>query len=142
VTLANGTIQKFAFYGTVAGQNWTIEDNEIHYSHSRGLRAFNRGTVRGNQIHHNGDMEIFAKSGTFTFEGNELAFNNYLNFGMKTEAWHSGAIRNNTFRWNRGLWVNSSKDLDVSGNLFDRNGGYSIGFVAEKRGVSDAGPHL
>ena len=93
VTVRGATIEKFGLHGIVTSDGWRIIGNEIRFVHSHGLRVFGDSIVKRNYIHHAGNLGIFGQGDGLVFEGNELAYNNYLRFGTTTGPWHAGAVK-------------------------------------------------
>ncbi len=148
VTVRGATIEKFSYHGIQASTRWRIEHNEIRYCHSHGLRVGAGSAVSGNNIHHNGNMGIFANGEDLIFDGNQLAYNNYLNFGKKTGFWHAGAtkvtggkgtvVRQNWSHHNvgDGWWLDYDNiDNLVEGNLFEDNVRWGLFYEISQKGV-------
>lgn len=134
VTIRGATIEQFAHHGIATGNDWNVIRNRIRYVHSHGMRVFGGTEVRGNFIHHAGNMGLFADGGDLVFVRNHLAYNNYLRFGTATGAWHAGAtkiinsrnvvVRNNKSHNNfgDGWWFDTdNRSVLVKGNQFFGN---------------------
>jgi hypothetical protein len=142
VTLRGATIEKVGWMGLrVAGDRWTVERNEIRYAHVTGLRILGDDhTVRANYIHHNGNTGVVATDGArLLFEGNEIAYNNYLHFGSKPVPHHEGGVkvlntsgmivRGNYSHHNDGdgWWFDTDNiDVLVEGNVLADNTRYGL----------------
>lgn len=111
------------------GIDWVIRHNEVRESAAAGIEIGDGGQVIANHLHHN--RQLGVKTGTPTtgvlVQGNEIAFNNYLNeYDM---AWEAGGskfvkstdltLKENFVHNNRGvgLWT----DGDNIGTVFERN---------------------
>jgi parallel beta-helix repeat protein len=148
VTVRGATIEKFAVNGIAGSDGWKIQRNEIRYVHSHGLRVFGTTVVKGNYIHHTGNMGIFGSGTDMLFEGNHLAYNNYLNFGRKDGPWHAGAtkivksdgtiVRENYSHDNigDGWWFDTDNiNTLVEGNVFENNTRYGLFYETSFRAV-------
>lgn len=133
VTIEGLIVEKFGNHGIVASSGWTITRNELRWNHSHGLR-FGK-TVTHNFIHHNGNMGLFGQGTGMRYEENELAYNNYLNFGRAGGGyWHAGATKivkssdvqvlNNYSHDNRGdgWWMDwDNIRITIADNVFESN---------------------
>jgi hypothetical protein len=148
VTVRGATIEKFAYHGIVSSAHWVLERNEIRYCHSHGLKVYDGTEVTNNYIHHNGDMGVFGYGDHLLFQGNQFAFNNYLNFGKIAGYWHAGAskiwggdgtvVRDNWSHHNigDGWWFDTDNvNVIVERNLFEYNARYGLFYEASQRGV-------
>jgi hypothetical protein len=148
VTVRGATIEKFGVHGIIGTEGWKVEGNEIRWVHSHGLRVFGRTLVQRNYIHHTGNMGIFGGGEGLVFEGNHLAYNNYLNFGREDGAWHAGAakivagdstiVRGNWSHDNigDGWWFDSDNiNTVVENNLFESNTRFGLFYEVSFRAV-------
>jgi parallel beta-helix repeat protein len=87
VVVKHITIEKFANeaqkgvvnFSLAAG--WTIDSNEVRWNHGTGLVISTNGKMRGNYVHHQGQMGVKAFGTNPLVEDNEIAFNNTAWFG-------------------------------------------------------------
>ncbi len=134
VTIRNLTIEKYANAAQVAAVNygggsaWTIESNEVRDNHGVGIGISANGVMRGNKVHHQGQMGIKAGGSNGLIEGNEIAYNNTAFFGAGHYAETGGSkfvntnglvVRNNFVHHNRGpgLWT----DINNINCLYEGN---------------------
>jgi Right handed beta helix region len=132
-----GAIDNQAASGTSPG-GWLIESNEIRFNHGVGVVA-DSSTVRGNKIHHNGEMGLGGHGTGSLVESNEIAHNNTAGYHC---LWSCGGgkwvlntklvIRNNYAHDNRGpgLWT----DINNYDVLYENNtvvGNYGYGIIHE-----------
>lgn len=143
VVLEGFVIEKFANpaqTGAVEprGRDWMIQDNDIRLNHGHGIQvAADRVTMRGNHVHHNGQLGI--GSGAVKdqlLEGNEIDHNNTAGFSFRWEA--GGAkwamtehlvVRGNCVHDNggAGLWTDTNNvDTTYEGNAVTGNAGSGI----------------
>ncbi|MPZ98938.1 MAG: right-handed parallel beta-helix repeat-containing protein [Dehalococcoidia bacterium] len=118
---------------------WTVEANEIRLNHGHGIRTGPGMVVRGNRVHHQGQLGIGGAGDGVLVAGNEIAFNNQAGFAP---GWEAGGtkfvksdglvVRDNWVHRNvgRGIWT----DIDVinariEGNVVEWN--TSAGIVHE-----------
>jgi parallel beta-helix repeat protein len=57
---------------------WIIENCEIRYNETGGIRIGNKTKILNNFIHHNKQIGISGMGDSVLVEGNEISFNNYL----------------------------------------------------------------
>lgn len=105
---------------------WIVEDNEIRFNSHEGLQAGPRFVVRGNFIHHNGQLGIEGAGEDILIEANEIAFNNTGGFDPYWEAGGTKfvftinlVVRDNYVHDNSGpgLWT----DINNVNTLYERN---------------------
>jgi hypothetical protein len=115
------------------GEGWVIENNEIRLNHGKGLTFSHRSVVRGNYIHHNGQMGLTGNGQGSVVENNEIAYNTLKEIGYKWE--HEGGgtkfaytdsliVRNNYVHHNLGpgLWTDSKNTNTLyEGNICTDN---------------------
>lgn len=110
-----------------SGSGWLVLDNEIRYNGTAGVVVPAGSLVSGNNIHHNGQIGLKAVGANVVIDGNEIAYNNYLDaFDMN---WEAGGtkfldtanliVRNNYVHDNHGagLWT----DYNNHGTLYEAN---------------------
>jgi hypothetical protein len=90
------------------GGRWTIEDNEVRYNHGVGVRG-DSSTVRGNVVHHNGQLGLSGHGEVSLVEGNEIAWNNTAGYDC---LWECGGTK---WALNRGLTVRGNWSHDNHG---------------------------
>src|SRR6266478_2937455 len=89
VTIKGFTIEKYATPaqdGPISGHNWAIESNEIRLNHGAGIRMNSYQVIKSNYIHHNGQEGLTGTGANVLVQGNEIAYNNTLNFDFGWEA--------------------------------------------------------
>jgi len=113
VTIQGLVVEKCANAGgegaLEAGSTWTILNNEIRLNHGIGLT--DGILVRGNFVHHNGELGVGGGSGSngMLVENNEISYNNRAGFDWYMEG---GATK----------WFNTS-NLTLRGNYVHDNNG-------------------
>jgi hypothetical protein len=128
-------VEKYAIPGHMGaigdqypGEGWVIENNEIRLNHGKGLAASHNAIIRGNHIHHNGQMGLTANGRNILVENNEIAYNTLKEIGYQWE--HEGGgtkfaytdsliVRNNYVHhnWGPGLWT----DVNNKNTLYEEN---------------------
>ena len=100
VQIRNLVIEKYANPGQIGaigeqypGPGWVLDGNEVRLNHGVGIRAAANMTITNNKVHHNGELGIGGIGNDILVQGNEIAYNNNLNFFT---AW--GGRRNVPFR--------------------------------------------
>ncbi len=125
-----------------SGTGWVIEDCDIHRNSGGGIRTGHRMVIRGNYIHHNGQIGIVGQGDDILVEDNEIAFNNTRNLritdgtlgeygGTKFVKTRNLIVRNNYVHDNteHGLWVDiDNVDTLIEGNRVVDNTGAGIFF--------------
>jgi hypothetical protein len=106
---------------------WIIEGCEIAYNETGGIRSGTQMTIRGNNIHHNGQVGIAGPGRNVLIENNEIAYNNYQdrhgatwgNAGVKMVKTTGLVARGNFVHHNHGngFWT----DLDNVNALYENN---------------------
>jgi uncharacterized protein YoaH (UPF0181 family) len=123
-------------FGTTNGP-WSA--GAIKITHSKGA------IVRDNHSHDNvGNGWWFDTDNiNYLVEGNTFEAN--TRYGLSYEESFGGVVRNNIFRnnggsaeWSNwfGLWINTSKNIEAYGNLFEGSVGSAIGLTWTDRGSS------
>lgn len=121
-----GGMAQFGAIETFVGTDWTIERNEVRRNHGVGIGANHGATVRGNRVHHNGQLGIRGTGEDILVEGNEIAYNNTLGFDPSWEAGGTKWLQTTDLvvRENRshdnvgmGLWT----DFDNVGTIYEDN---------------------
>ena len=115
-----------------ATEGWTVEGNEVDNNDGVGIRIGSNMIVRGNHVHHNGQLGIGGVGNNTLIEANEIAYNNPDR--AYSSGWEAGGtkfvkttaliVRGNNVHHNRGpgLWT----DIDnvnalTEGNLVEAN---------------------
>jgi hypothetical protein len=125
------------------GLRWLIERNEVAYNSGVGIEVFSAGTARGNHVHDNGQLGLFAfRADGATIVGNEIDHNNT---GLHDQAWEAGGIkvaqtknlvvRDNYIHdnWGKGVWLDTAdSSYLVEANRITNNS--SSGIKLEKVG--------
>ncbi|WP_378410424.1 right-handed parallel beta-helix repeat-containing protein [Rhodocytophaga aerolata] len=140
VAIRGLVVEKYAIPGHMGaigdqypGEGWIIENNEIRLNHGKGLSASHNAIIRGNYIHHNGQMGMTANGKNILVENNEIAYNTLKEIGYNWE--HEGGgtkfaytdslvVRNNYVHhnWGPGLWTDiKNKDALYEGNICTDN---------------------
>jgi hypothetical protein len=144
VTIKNLVFEKFGGgYVTANGHNalktasgWIVQNSEFRFISYIGVMN-NNSLVRNNYIHHNGQYGV---TGSGTFEGNEISYNN-------TDGWNTGndagaskfhgvtglVVRGNIVASNksRGLWTDTDNINTVyENNIIENN--VEMGILHEK----------
>ena len=108
------------------GTNWTIEGNDVRFNHAAGVVLGSMSTLRGNLLHHNGQLGVKGGGEWSTIEGNVIAYNNTAGFDA---GWEAGGgkfsqttkltVRNNIVsnNYGTGLWT----DIDNKDVLYEDN---------------------
>lgn len=106
---------------------WVVQNNEIRYNATAGVRLGTYMKLLNNKIHHNGQIGIVGIGDSVLVEGNEISYNNYnkaYDFG-----WEAGGtkfvktnnliVRNNYSHDNYGpgFWT----DIDNINTLYEGN---------------------
>ena len=117
------------------GGGWAIEDNEVRYNHGVGIRG-DSSTVRGNVVHHNGQLGLSGHGDGSLVEGNEIAWNNTAGYqclwecgGTKWAETRGLVVRGNWSHDNHGpgMWTDiNNVDVLYEDNVVTGNQGYGI----------------
>ena len=117
------------------GGGWAIEDNEVRYNHGVGIRG-DSSTVRGNVVHHNGQLGLSGHGDGSLVEGNEIAWNNTAGYqclwecgGTKWAENRGLTVRGNWSHDNHGpgMWTDiNNVDVVYEDNVVTGNQGYGI----------------
>jgi parallel beta-helix repeat protein len=106
--------------------DWLIEGNEVRFNSGSGIATGDRSIVRGNKVHHNGQLGISPNGADVVIENNEIYENNIYGFDAGWEAGgvKAGKVERLTLRGNHvhdnygsGLWC----DVDCRNVLFENN---------------------
>lgn len=125
---------------------WTVENNEIRLNSLAGAAIPEKGTLRNNNIHHNGQYGfIGGPADTSLIENNEIAHNNTAGHGENWDAGGSKIIRskNITLRGNYvhdnkgpGLWADwENYNVIYENNRVENNTGIGIFHEANALGI-------
>jgi hypothetical protein len=123
---------------------WLIEDNEVRFNSGAGIATGDKSIVRGNKVHHNGQLGISPNGADVVIESNEIYENNIYGFDAGWEAGgvKAGDVARLTLRGNHvhdnygsGLWCDvDCRSVLIEGNLVERNSDagifYEISFDA------------
>jgi hypothetical protein len=117
------------------GGGWVIEDNEVRYNHGVGIRG-DSSAVRGNVVHHNGQLGLSGHGDGSLVEGNEIAWNNTAGYqclwecgGTKWAENRGLVVRGNWSHDNQGpgMWTDiNNVDVLYEDNVVTDNQGYGI----------------
>jgi hypothetical protein len=137
VLIKNITIEKYA---SVAGRGavqakgatgWTIENCEMRLNSGEGIEVGTGSSVRGCDIHHNGQLGISGAGSNVLIENNRIWANNIRGFDFGWEAGGVKIVQSNgvTFRGNNvhdnvgpGLWCDiNCRNVVYENNLIERN---------------------
>jgi parallel beta-helix repeat protein len=109
------------------GADWVIQDCEIRYNATGGVRIADGMQLLRNNIHHNHQEGIVGVGDDVLVEGNEIAWNNYLKeFDWGWEAGGTKFVLTNRLvvrgnyshdNWGPGLW----SDIDNMNVLYENN---------------------
>jgi len=120
-------VQYGAIRADVAMGGWVVEECEIRYNATGGIRLGPRAKVRRNHVHHNGQIGILGGGDDVLIEGNEIAYNNpQASYDMYWEAGGTKfartrdlVVRGNFVHHNHGpgLWT----DIDNIRTLYEHN---------------------
>jgi parallel beta-helix repeat protein len=110
---------------------WLIENNEVRLNSGAGIATGARAIVRGNRIHHNGQLGIAPDGNDVLIEDNEIYDNNTHGYDASWEAGglKAAVIERLTLRRNRvhgnlgsGLWCDiDCRDVLIEDNIVERN---------------------
>jgi hypothetical protein len=137
-------------------KNEFSNNNYLHFGRTTGpwhagaakIFTSKNALLRGNYSHDNfGDGWWFDTDNIDVVVEENLFANNHR-YGLAYEASFRATIRANTFRRNgseewrgSGLWVNSSRDLNVYNNIIAGNLSHAIAMTSSDRGRSQHGKH-
>ncbi|UZF91581.1 right-handed parallel beta-helix repeat-containing protein [Bosea sp. NBC_00550] len=138
--------QQGAIYGDEdrRATDWLIEGNEARFNSGSGIATGDRSVVRGNKVHHNGQLGISPNGVDVVIEDNEIYENNIFGFDAAWEAGgvKAGAVERLTLRRNHvydnfgsGLWCDvDCRNILIEDNRVERNADagifYEISFDA------------
>lgn len=105
------------------GRNWTVQWCDIHSNRASGIRTADGMTIRGNVVHHNGQLGIGGTGDGVRVVGNEVAYNRtrddvdptWEGGGVKLVGTVGALVEGNVVYANRGsgLWT----DIDAVGTV-------------------------
>ncbi|RYE33073.1 MAG: hypothetical protein EOP23_10080 [Hyphomicrobiales bacterium] len=124
--------------------DWLVEGNEVRLNSGSGIATGDRSVVRGNKVHHNGQLGISPNGADVLIEDNEIYENNIFGFDAAWEAGgvKAGAVERLTLRRNHvhdnfgsGLWCDvDCRNVLIENNRVERNADagifYEISFDA------------
>jgi parallel beta-helix repeat protein len=108
------------------GHGWQVLNNEIAWSHGVGVRVSDGAVVRGNEVHHNGQLGIKGSGSGIVIDRNRIHDNHHGGF---RRAWEAGGIKLTRTRGARvtknivsendgtGIWL----DIDTDDSLVRDN---------------------
>jgi hypothetical protein len=116
---------------------WVVQDCEVRYNATGGIRTSNKTRVIGNFVHHNGQLGIMGSGDSVLVENNEISYNNYQNlfpFGIALGGGKFVNTRWLTVRGNRvhdnqgnGLWTDiGNRYAVIEQNVVEANSGAGI----------------
>ena len=116
---------------------WVIQNCEVRYNATGGIRIGNKTKVLNNFVHHNKQLGISGSGDSVLVEGNEISYNNYLktyDFGIALGGGKFVNTRWLTVRGNKvhhnqgnGLWTDiGNKGALIENNIVDNNSGAGI----------------
>lgn len=101
-------LQEGAIHGETA-TGWRIEASEIRFNSGGGVSVGSNGVIRGNAIHHNGQLGATAGGRRILLEDNAIFENNTGGFDP---AWEAGGVK-----------ITESEDVVLRGNHAHHNAG-------------------
>lgn len=138
--------QQGAIFGDADARatGWLIENNEVRLNSGAGIATGAGAIVRGNRVHHNGQLGIAPDGNDVLIEDNEIYANNTHGFDASWEAGglKAAVIERLTLRRNRvhgnlgsGLWCDiDCRNVLIEDNIVERNADagifYEISFDA------------
>lgn len=131
VTVGNLIIEKFnspvQFGAVQGGEEWTVTNNEVRLNYGVGITVQGGSTIRGNDIHDNGEMGIGGNGDNIVVEANEIHANGFWSGidptweggGSKFAETNNLIVRDNYSHDNHGLglWT----DIDNINTLYEGN---------------------
>lgn len=135
VTIRNLTVEKYASWpqrGAIGGDTaslgafWKVDRVEVRWNHGTGVGLGSSSQILNSFIHHNGQLGAAVHGKSSMVAGNEISWNNYIDFKWDAEA--GGAkfcetsdlvVRSNYVHDNNGtgLWT----DIGAVGTLYEKN---------------------
>ena len=122
-----GAILAGAHGASDGASGWVVQNCEIRYNSTAGIRLGTEMKVLNNKIHHNGQIGIVGIGDNVLVEGNEISYNNYNKTydygfeagGTKFVKTNNLIVRNNFSHHNYGpgLWT----DIDNYNTLYEGN---------------------
>lgn len=141
VTIEDFVVEKAAGEAQVAAvrtdaAGWVVQYNEVRLNHGQGINCGNC-VVRGNFVHHNGQLGMGGQNGTADLvEGNEISYNNTAGYdpaweggGAKWWAMKNLVVRGNYVHHNHGpgLWTDTNnKSVTYERNYVSANDEHGI----------------
>ncbi|MFC5993670.1 right-handed parallel beta-helix repeat-containing protein [Pseudonocardia hispaniensis] len=119
-----------------AGSGWRILNNEVRLNHGVGIGFAGASIVRGNHVHHQGQLGFSAWAGDSILSNNEISFNGTAGYSAEWEAgggksWLTTRLKlvHNHVHGNMGpgLWADGGNiDMTYEYNRIDDNWGAGI----------------
>ena len=131
VTIENLVIEKYdpeIGSGAInAGQNWTIQNNEVRLNYAVGITVQSGGQILNNYVHDNGEVGVGGYGNNILVQDNELASNGFWSGidptweagGLKFAQTNNLVVRGNYSHDNNGsgMW----SDIDSIDTLYEDN---------------------
>lgn len=124
---------------------WTVENNEIRLNVGVGIAAGPDSIIRGNNIHHNGQLGITSTATNVLIENNDITNNNTYGYdsdweagGLKAALAEKLTIRANRVTENRGagIWCDiDCKQVVIEENTVERNASPGIFYEISSDGI-------
>jgi parallel beta-helix repeat protein len=116
---------------------WVVQDCEVRYNATGGIRTGDKTQVIGNFVHHNGQLGIMGSGDSVLVQNNEISYNNYQNLYPFGVALGGGKFVNTrwlTVRGNKvhdnqgnGLWTDiGNRYALIENNVVEANSGAGI----------------
>jgi parallel beta-helix repeat protein len=108
-------------------EGWSVENCEIRYNSTGGIRIGDHMKVLNSNIHHNGQLGIGGIGDSVLIDGNEIAYNNYS--ATYDVTWEAGGAKFVLTNWlvARGNYVHDNtgpglwSDIDSRNTIYERN---------------------
>ena len=124
---------------------WRVENNEVRFNTGVGVAAGPDSVIRGNRIHHNGQLGITSTANNVLIEDNEISYNNIYGFdadweagGLKAAIAENMTVRRNRVFENRGagIWCDiDCKNVTIEDNTVERNSSAGIFYEISSDGI-------
>jgi parallel beta-helix repeat protein len=149
VTISNIVFKHAAANGMKpVGDGWTVQGCDLSYAHQANLRMSQGAgyVVRGNRLHHGGQMGIGGNESSVQIVSNDVYANNTERYatswaagGMKLTNARTLVIEGNHVHHNEGngIWTDvpsMPQDITISNNRVDHNDNHGIRFEVSTNG--------
>lgn len=143
------------------GRDWLVQWCDVHDNRATGIRVADGMVVRGNAVHHNGQLGVGGKGDGVVIEGNEVAYNRTRNDvdpmweggGIKLAESDGTVVADNHVHHNRGpgIWFDigaintvvraNRVDANESAGIFDETsyGAVIRANIVTRNGTVDGG---